>query len=247
MLLSCAVAPTGRFLTAEWRWLAMANFAVDPALLLPRLPAGLELDLFEGVAMVSLVGFRFLDARVLGVAVPFHRNFDEVNLRFYVRRRVDDGWRRGVVFVKELVPRWALAAVARVAYGEPYSAVPMEHFLEDGGRRIEYRWRWSASWCALGMETGPAWRAPAPGSEMAFITEHFWGYSGRPGRRTREYQVEHPPWRVRAAERVTTSGDLASVYGRELGEALARPARSAFLAEGSEVTVRRPEVVALQQ
>ena len=237
------MATTGRFLTAEWRWLAMANFVVDPALLLPRLPEGLELDLFEGVAMVSLVGFRFLDTRLLGVPVPFHRDFDEVNLRFYVRRQVADGWRRGVVFVRELVPRWALAAVAKVAYGEPYTAVPMEHRLEDDGRRVEYRWRWSASWCALGMETGPDWAAPVPGSEMAFITEHFWGYSGAPGRRTREYQVEHPPWRVRAAERVMTSGDLASVYGPELGDALARPARSALLAEGSEITVRRPVIL----
>jgi uncharacterized protein len=225
------VARTGRFLTAEWRWLAMTNHVVDPALLLPRLPVGLELDLFEGVAMVSLVGFRFLDTRLFGVAVPFHRDFDEVNLRFYVRRRVADGWRRGVVFVRELVPRWALAAVARLAYGEPYTAVPMEHRLEDAGRRVEYRWRWSGAWCGLAVETG---------SEMAFITEHFWGYSGGPGRPTLEYEVEHPPWRVRAAERVRTAGDLASVYGRELGSALASPPRSAFLAEGSAITVRRP-------
>jgi len=218
----------------------MTNHVVDPALLLPRLPAGLELDLFEGLAMVSLVGFRFLDTRLFGVAVPFHRDFDEVNLRFYVRRRVGDGWRRGVVFVRELVPRWALAAVARIAYGEPYSAVPMEHSLDDDGRRVEYRWRWGGAWCALAVETTSTWALPAPGSEMAFITEHFWGYSGGPGRPTLEYEVEHPPWRVQVAERVTTAGDLASVYGRALGEALARPPRSAFLAEGSEVTVRRP-------
>jgi len=234
------VTGTGRFLTAEWRWLAMTNHVVDPELLLPRLPAGLELDLFDGVAMVSLVGFRFLRTRLFGVGVPFHRDFDEVNLRFYVRRRVSDGWRRGVVFVRELVPRWALAAVARVAYGEPYSAVPMEHAIGDDGRRVSYRWRWHRDWCSLGMETEPAWTSPAPGSEMAFITEHFWGYSGGPGRPTREYQVEHPRWRVRPAREARTSGDLVAIYGRGLGDALAGSPRSAFLAEGSEVTVLRP-------
>ena len=119
----------------------------------------------------------------------------------------------------------------------------MEHSVDGAGGRAEYRWRWRGSWCALGVETGPAGAIPAPGSEMAFITEHFWGYSGGPGRRTREYQVEHPQWRVRAATRVETSGDLASVYGAELGGVLVRPPRSAFLAEGSEVTVRRPEVL----
>lgn len=234
------VARTGRFLTAEWRWLAMSNHAVDPASLVPLVPPGLELDLHDGVAMVSLVGFRFLRTRLLGVPVPLHRDFDEVNLRFYVRRRVAEGWRRGVVFVRELVPRVALAAVARLAYGEPYSAVPMEHDVAEDGARATYRWRWHGSWCSLGVETATEWTAPPPGSEMAFITEHFWGYSGRPGRPTREYEVQHPPWRVRSAARSSLSGDLAAVYGAELGAALGRPARSAFLAEGSEVTVHRP-------
>src|SRR5215470_8779588 len=114
--------PAPRFLTATWQNLAMLNFETDPAAIAALVPAGTELDAWNGQTFLSVVGFRFLDTRVLGVAIPFHRNFDEVNLRFYVRRRVDDGWRRGVVFVTELVPRWALAAVARVAYGEPYSA-----------------------------------------------------------------------------------------------------------------------------
>jgi len=234
------VARTGEFLTAEWRWLAMANYSVEPALLLPRVPPGLELDLFEGTALVSLVGFRFLRTRLLGVAVPFHRDFDEVNLRFYVRRRTTDGWRRGVVFVRELVPRLALVAVARLAYGEPYSAVRMGHKLDAYGRRVEYRWRWEGNWCSLGVETEPSWTSPEPGSEMAFITEHHWGYSGGPGRPTREYEVQHPPWRVRIATRATTNGDLGQIYGEDLGAALSRPPRSAFLAEGSEITVHRP-------
>ena len=232
--------PRPRFLTAEWRWLAMLNYPVEPALLARRLPAGVELDVFDGVALVSLVGFRFLRTRLLGVPVPFHRDFDEVNLRFYVRRRVDDGWRRGVVFVRELVPRLALATVARLAYGEPYRAVPMRHALEEVGHRAEYAWRWGGTWCSISIETaGPGQLAPV-GSEMAFITEHFWGYSGAPGRRTREYQVEHPPWQVRPARGAVASGDLGAVYGSELGAALAGPPRSAFLAEGSAVVVRRP-------
>jgi hypothetical protein len=234
------VARTGEFLTAEWRWLAMANHVVEPALLVPRVPQGLELDVFDGTALVSLVGFRFLGTRLLGIGVPFHRDFDEVNLRFYVRRRMTDGWRRGVVFVRELVPRRALAAVARLAYGEPYSAVRMDHRLDADGQSVEYRWRWGGRWCSLGLETGPGWTTPEVGSEMAFITEHFWGYSGGQGRRTREYEVQHPPWRVRAAASATTTGDLGEIYGPDLGAALSGPPRSAFLAEGSAVTVHRP-------
>src|SRR5690606_40211851 len=97
----------------QWRRLVMLNYDVDPAVLRPLVPHGVELDTWEGRYLVSVVGFQFLDTRLLGVPVPFHRDFDEINLRFYVRRRADDGWRRGVVFVKEIVPRRALAAVAR--------------------------------------------------------------------------------------------------------------------------------------
>jgi hypothetical protein len=192
------------------------------------------------VALVSLVGFRFLGTRLLGVGVPFHRDFDEVNLRFYVRRRMTDGWRRGVVFIRELVSRRAIAAVARLAYGEPYSAVRMDHRLDADRRSIEYRWRWEGHWCSLGVETEPPWTSPEPGSEMAFITEHSWGYSGGPGRRTREYEVQHPSWRVRIATSATLAGDLGKLYGQDLGAALSRRPRSAFLAEGSEITVHRP-------
>ncbi|MDE0204502.1 MAG: DUF2071 domain-containing protein, partial [Candidatus Tectomicrobia bacterium] len=97
------------FLSANWRHLVMVNYEVDPNLLRSWLPAGVELDTWQGRTLASVVGFEFLATRVLGVQVPGHQDFHEVNLRFYVRRRVGGGWRRGVVFVKELVPRRAIA------------------------------------------------------------------------------------------------------------------------------------------
>lgn len=118
---------TRRFLTAEWRDLAMLNFAIDPAILAPLVPRGTELDSWHATTYVSLVGFRFLRTRLLGLPVPWHRDFEEVNLRFYVRRREGSEIRRGVVFIRELVPRRAIAAVARVWYNEPYTALPMRH------------------------------------------------------------------------------------------------------------------------
>ena len=131
------------FLTANWRYLAMLNFAVDPKILEPLVPRGTELDFHEGQTFLSVVGFLFLDTRVLGLPIPLHRDFEEVNLRFYVRRKSADDWRRGVVFVRELVPRQAIAIVARTFYGEPYSALPMRHCLEhkDGRVLAEYQWR----------------------------------------------------------------------------------------------------------
>src|SRR5438128_566574 len=132
------------FLTAEWRNLVMLNYAVDPRLLEKFVPAGTELDTWQGKTFVSLVGFRFLNTRVRGIAIPFHRNFNEVNLRFYVRRLEGNEVRRGVVFIREIVPRRAIATVARVAYNEPYVALPMSHRIESrtqGGLDVEYAWR----------------------------------------------------------------------------------------------------------
>src|ERR1700685_4702569 len=133
------------FLSAEWRDLVMLNYEVDAEILRRYLPVGVELDTFAGRTFVSLVGFQFLRTKLGGfLAVPFHSNFDEVNLRFYVRRREGSEVRRGVVFVRELVPRIAIAGLARMMYGEKYDSCPMAHSIERyaAGTSAEYRWEW---------------------------------------------------------------------------------------------------------
>lgn len=237
-------SPGRRFLTATWRALAMLNYEVDPALLAARVPAGTELDAWRGRTFVSVVGFRFLRTRVLGVPVPLHRDFDEVNLRFYVRRDAPDGVRRGVVFVKEIVPRRAIAWVARAAFRESYVALPMRHEValppaNGAGRgRAAYAWRLGATWSRLSVEFEGAPAACAAGSEQEFITEHYWGYVRRPHGATLEYRVEHPPWRAWRAVAASLDCDAAASYGPELAPVLASAPSSAFVAEGSPVVVR---------
>jgi uncharacterized protein YqjF (DUF2071 family) len=230
------------FLTAEWRMLAMLNYAVDPALLARIVPRGTELDSSGGKTYVSLVGFRFERTRVRGLWIPFHSDFDEVNLRFYVRRIHAGEVRRGVVFVREVVPRWAIAAVARAIYREKYVALPMRHRIagpvSEGGRReIEYGWRASGQWAQIRVscEGNPA--RPAEGSLEQFITEHYWGYTAQPDGGTIEYRVEHEPWRVWRAAKASFEGDCSSLYGAELARVLTCPPDSAYVAEGSGVAV----------
>lgn len=231
------------FLTAHWRYLAMLNYAIDPAVLQPLVPAGTELDAWNGKTFVSMVGFLFLDTRVLGVPIPWHRNFEEVNLRFYVRRHdPQDGWRRGVVFVKEIVPRPAIAWTARLVYGEKYVSLAMRHRLEDDGDRspgvVEYAWRHGGRWHRLGVRPSGGPQPIADGSEAEFITEHYWGYVGR-GSSTVEYEVEHPRWRVWSVSDAWFECDVTRVYGPQFSDALSAAPGSAFLAEGSPVRVRR--------
>jgi uncharacterized protein YqjF (DUF2071 family) len=228
------------FLTANWRYLAMLNFAVDPKLLERLVPAGTELDFHDDITFISVVGFMFLDTRVMGFPIPLHRNFEEVNLRFYVRRKTADGWRRGVAFIRELVPRAAIAVTARVFYGEPYSALPMRHNIvhRDGGLAVQYGWRRRKRWETLAM-TATGEPQPAPrGSHEEFITEHYWGYTAR-GTTSAEYQVEHPRWKLWNADSVRFEADIAALYGPSFVETLTAEHASAFIAEGSQVLVRQ--------
>jgi hypothetical protein len=232
------------FLTAEWRNLAMLNFPADPEILRPLVPQGTELDFFEGRTFLSIVGFQFVRTRIFGVAIPFHTDFEEVNLRFYVRRRTDEGWRRGVVFVRELVPRAAIALIARTFYHEPYLALPMRHHVRqsESGIHVIYGWLRAGRWEFL-QATGLGSPKPIePGSEEEFITEHYWGYTALNGR-CAEYQVEHPSWEVWRAERATVVADIANLYGQQFVEPLSVPPISAFIAVGSPVVVRYKNVL----
>ena len=218
----------------------MLNFAVDPKILQPLVPVETQLDFHDGRTFVSVVGFLFLDTRVIGLPIPFHRDFEEVNLRFYVRRKSGQEWRRGVVFVRELVPRRAIALIARTFYGEPYLALPMRHVLEhtDGRLFAEYQWRRGRRWETLAMTATGEPQAAREGSHEEFITEHYWGYTARRDGCS-EYRVEHPRWRLWKAETTKFEADVATLYGPQFVEALSAPPASAFIAEGSHVEVLR--------
>jgi uncharacterized protein len=229
------------FLTAEWRHLAMLNYEVDPRLLAPFVPAGTTLDCWNGKALVSLVGFRFLKTQVLGIPFPFHRNFDEVNLRFYVRREDGPSFKRGVVFIREIVPRWLIAAVASRFYNEHYIALPMSHDIRisDAAAQVEYRWKFNGNWNRLTLKADSGPVLPQRNSEQEFITEHYWGYAAQPDGSCVEYQVQHPQWKTWTAREARFEGCADELYGREFGTVLKGPPTSAFLAEGSAVSVYR--------
>lgn len=235
-----------QFLTAEWRALVMLNFAIDAAVLAPLVPEGTDLDRWNGQALVSVVGFRFLKTRVLGLPVPFHRNFEEINLRFYVRRRDAEGWRRGVVFIKEVVPRAAITAVARWVYNENYVTCPTRSVVElpsgdTATGRAEYTWTTRNGPLSIAAEVRGEPAVPAEDAEESFIAEHYWGYTRLRDGGTAEYRVDHPPWRVWSPAEGKLTGDAAAFYGPEFAEALGGEPASCFVAEGSEVAVFRGE------
>lgn len=223
----------------------MLNYEVDPEILRSRIPAGTELDFWNGKTYLSVVGFQFFQTRLLGWKIPFHVNFSEVNLRFYVRHKSGQEWRRGVVFIREIVPRWAIAQVARRIYNEPYVAIPMRSDVypptESNGWNgsITYEWKWRRNWGQVSAQPHGTSTPLPPGSNAEFIAEHYWGYTRQRDGSTIEYRVDHPAWRVWQADECRFSGDIHQLYGPEFVSILAAPPSTAFVADGSTITVQR--------
>jgi uncharacterized protein YqjF (DUF2071 family) len=230
------------FLSAEWRDLLLLNYVVDPRVLNAHIPPGTVLDSFEGKTYVSVVGFCFCNTKLKdSLPIPFHRNFDEINLRFYVRPKNENMERRGVVFIAEIVPRWAVAVTARFIYGENYHSFPMKHSIvsQNSQQFLDYRWKMQNQWCSLQATADGALEFPQKGSVEEFITEHYWGYSGTRSGGCIEYHVQHPQWRVRQCVFSKFEGDAGAIYGKDLAQVLTGIPDSAFFAEGSPIIVYR--------
>jgi uncharacterized protein YqjF (DUF2071 family) len=226
------------FLTAEWNNLIMANYQVEPDILLPLLPYKTELDVYNGNHYVSLVGFLFANTRLLGARIPFHVNFEEVNLRFYVRCYDNGEWKRGTVFIKEIVPKPAISLVANSVYHEKYQTLPMRHFFQDGASTIHlgYEWKFRKIWNRIEATVSKPPHPLVPGSEEEFITEHYWGYSRYNDHTSFQYQVQHPSWKIFPVLEHVIECDFAGLYGSRFSS-LASIKPKVFVARGSAIGV----------
>lgn len=232
------------FLTAEWRKLAMANYAIDPKQLQSYIPYKTELDLWNNTCYVSLVGFMFVNTKIKGFKIPFHVNFEEVNLRFYVRFKEDNEWKRGVVFIKEIVPKPALTLVANTVYRENYETMPMNHSWEIRNEtlRVEYKWK-KNRWNSFRIDTEQTCNKIESGSKEEFITEHYWGYTKIHNTHAAEYGVEHPRWDVYKTKEYSIDVDFKDVYGQDFAFLQSLNPESIFLAEGSEIKVLKGKAI----
>ena len=242
---SMSISGSKPFLTARWANLLMLNWEVPAAMLEPYRPRGLELDLFNGKCFASVVAFEFLNTRILGLGIPGHRNFIEVNLRFYVKRTVDGEERRGVVFISEYVPLFWVAFIARALYNERYSRVPMTMDVTVSGedRDLEFAWRAGGSWHRVRSNLQGQPQALGTGSQEEFIAEHYYGYTRQRNGKTVEYQLEHPSWRMWKDVPVSCDWRPALSYGAAWGVVFSEPPAFSFVAEGSAVSVSHGRVV----
>lgn len=233
------------FLTAEWEYLVMLNYEISPEILLPYLPKGTELDLFEGKVYASMVGFLFNNTQVFGIKWPFHTNFEEVNLRFYVKRFDGVSWKRGVAFISEIVPKHMIAWIANGLYNEHYSRMPMKHQAhhENDFLQLNYEWQNKKQWNGLKVKALNRPIPIQPNSKEEFIFEHYWGYNQLNKNTLIEYGVEHPRWEIFPVTYYELNADIAGLYGAEFVPYLSREPSSMMLAKGSAVTIRKPSFI----
>jgi uncharacterized protein YqjF (DUF2071 family) len=233
------------FLTAEWRKLAIANYKVNESVLQPYLPVGTELDKWNGTCYLSLIGFLFKNTKLLGIRVPSHSNFEEVNLRFYVRYQDQGTWKRGVVFIKEIVPKFALAFIANAIYNENYVVFPMSHIWSENEveRTVDYQWKIKGQWQQFRVTAEKELASIQLESEVEFITEHYWGYARYNDLKTNEYEVKHPKWEHYPVKHYTIDVDFGLTYGEGFRFLNNEQPVSVMLAEGSVISVERKKVI----
>ncbi|CAN5268243.1 DUF2071 domain-containing protein [soil metagenome] len=233
------------FLSAEWQNLIMINYEVDPKVLLPFLPAFTQLDQFENKTLVSLVGFLFKDTKVFGIRWPGHTTFEEVNLRFYVKHFTGKEWRRGVVFISEIVPKSIIANAASLLYHEPYIKRKMRHqFLHKGDLfEVQYQWKNKKKWNSINVTAETTLYDIERNSAQEFIFEHYWGYNKYSDTKTVEYGVEHITWQTHKIKNWSLYCDIENVYGADFLPFLNKKPDSVFMAKGSSVIIRKPKYI----
>lgn len=226
------------FLTADWLKLAMFNYEVDPGVLKTYIPPKTELDLFNGTCYISLIGFRFWNTHVKKLAIPFHTHFEEINLRFYVRCHQGGEWKRGVAFIKEIVPKVAITFIANVFYDENYESMPTSSTLIETNETITVKYQWgrklSNNITVIANNTSLPIKEQ---SEEEFITEHYWGYAKAKNNTTNEYQVEHPRWNIYPVKEYSINCDFEKLYGPPFSILQQAKPLSVLLAEGSAIKI----------
>lgn len=226
------------FLQAKWENLCLFTYSVPPEILSPYVPAGLEADTLNGRAFVSLVAFDFHDTKVKGIKFPFHVNFPEINLRFYVKNKV----RRGVVFICELVPRYFIALFANMLYNENYKTIKMKsNVVSNDEMTVIHNLSIDGHNYSMNIKADNKPYTPSEETPEHFFKEHEWGFGKSKSGDTLVYRVEHPEWEIFPVKSYELDFNFGLVYGNKWSFLNKEKPVNIMLARGSEIKVFSPQ------
>lgn len=232
-------------LLAEWNNVVMANYRVPKELLLPYVPYGTEPDFFEGEAYISLVAFMFLNTRIRNFSVPFHTDFEEVNLRLYVKSMDRGNWKKGVVFIKEIVPKPAITFIANTVFGQKYATMKMRHSHGDSGEflQVGYEWNFQNKWNQLSVKSAKKSLPILPSSYEEFIADRYWGFAKYKDTKTYVYEVQRPRWEILPVISHSIDCDFGALYGEEFSFLNDAHPKSVLITKGSEIRIFKKEIL----
>jgi len=227
------------FLKANWENIIMVNYEIDHEVLLPFLPKGVELDLYEGKAYISLVGFMFKNTKLFNIPIPKFGTFEEINLRFYVVRKEGNEIKRGVVFINETIPYKVVAWMANALYKEHYTVVPTKHSItrDDNNQKVTFEWEVNKKWQLIYVENAISSKQMQQLSLEKFIYEHYYGYTKINNDKTEEYRLHHPSWKTHDVIDYQISCDFEAMYGEDFACLNHTKPAAVFIAEGSSVAI----------
>ena len=227
------------FLKANWENIIMVNYEIDPKILIPFLPKGVEIDLFNGKCYISLVGFMFKKTKLFNIPIPWFGTFEEINLRFYVVRRENNEIKRGVVFINETIPYPIVAWMANKLYKEHYTVVPTKHAItnEVKIKKVEFEWFINKKWNSIYVESSTKSSPMKQDSLEKFIYEHYYGYTKIDESKTEEYKLQHPSWKTNEVINYNIDCDFEAMYGKSFSVLNQTKPEAVFIAEGSSVAV----------
>ena len=222
------------FLTARWENLVLITYKVKPDMLLPFIPAGLEPDTINGNGFISLVAFDFFDTKVKGVKIPLHVNFPEINLRVYVKNKD----KRGVIFIREFVPRFFISLTANKIYNENYKSASIKsHIEKNGSVFLSHTLKLKGKEYSINLQADNKPFQPAIDSTEHFFKEHEWGFGVNKKGQTLIYRVEHPFWEVLPVRKFEHNFDFGAIYGNEWKSLNSEEPYNITFAKGSEIKV----------
>ena len=227
------------FLKAKWENIIMANYEIEPKILIPFLPKGVDLDLYDGKAYISLVGFMFKNTKLFNIPIPLLGTFEEINLRFYVTRKDGNQTKRGVVFINETIPYKLVAWMANKLYKEHYTVVPTKNNIrsDEKSQKIEFKWLLNKKWNSIFVEAEIKSEKMKKNSLEKYIYEHYYGYTKIDEQKTEEYQLQHPSWKVHEVVNYKIDCDFEAMYGESFSVLNQTKPTAVFIAEGSKVAV----------
>ena len=226
------------FLRANWENLIMANYEIEPSTLAPYLPKGVELDFHNNKTYVSLVGFMFKNTRLFGLPIPFFGSFEEINLRFYVKKIENRKIKKGVVFINETVPFKIVALLANKLYKEHYISIPTKNSIDiTENKDIKFEWKINDRWNSLAVKSDTNKYKIEQGTIEEFIFERYFGFTKLSDISSQEYKIHHPKWMTHKILNSKIDCDFKSMYGDSFSILNNQTPDSILLAEGSQVSV----------